>query len=179
VLTNDGVLASRLRRLRSHGIRKQEDWFYNQEELGFNYRMSELQAALGNSQLGKLKGFIGRRVEIALRYVAAFSRKPFSGHIKIATADECSSYHLFVVHFQCEEVRRAAYEHMHARGIRVQVHYIPVYRHDYYANAVRGGLPGAESFYSTCLSLPMYPSLRVDEQDYVIETIGDFLASCL
>lgn len=177
ILTNDEALAKRVQRLRSHGIRKGEDWLYNQEELGFNYRMTEMQAALGHSQLGKLKGFIARRSALAERYQAIFAEAPFAGRVRVATSNSKSSWHLFVIHFQSAQERKAAYDYMQSKGIRVQVHYIPVYHHEYYEGTVPNEFSGSETYYSTCLSLPLYPSLNADEQNYVIESLRTFLSA--
>lgn len=174
VLTNDETLARRARRLRSHGIDKGEGWGYDQAELGFHYRMTELQAALGASQLGKLDVFLQRRRALALRYQRAFSAEPFASRLRIANADPNSAWHLFVVHFADADERRAAYAFLHERNIRVQVHYFPVYRNSYYEKQGHSPLPGAERFYSTCLSLPLFPRLTDGEQDYVIASLRSF-----
>ncbi len=175
VLTNDETLARRLRRLRSHGIEKGEAWTYNQIELGYHYRLTELQAALGASQLEKLDGFVDRRRVLAARYAAAFEQEPFRSRIRMSNRDEGSSWHLFVIHFADEGERRAAYDFLHARNIRAQVHYMPVYRHDYYRKVGHASLPGAEAFYRTCLSLPLYPKLEDEQQDRVIAALEAFL----
>lgn len=175
ILTNDETLARRVRRLRTHGIEPREDWLYDQAELGYHYRMTDLQAALGVSQLARLPEFVARRRELVFRYRQAFSEAPFASRIRIANTDLGSSHHLFVVHFSGEAERKAAYEFFHKKNVRVQVHYMPVYRHSYYANSSVKSLSGVESFYSGCLSLPLYPSLEDEEQTYVIECLRAFL----
>ncbi len=177
VLTNDEMLARRVRRLRSHGIEPRDAWTYDQVELGYHYRMTDLQAALGLSQLSRLPSFLQRRRELAKRYRAALQCEPFSDRIRISSTDEKSAYHLFVVHFENEEERKAAYEHFHRHNVRVQVHYMPVYRHSYYDGPASRNCSGAEAFYSTCLSLPLYPLLKDEEQDYVIQCLKAFLES--
>lgn len=175
VLTNDAVLARRIRKLRSHGIESREDWGYDQSELGYHYRMTDLQAALGKSQLARLPVFLSRRRELAQRYLTAFSEEPFASRVKLPNQDAGSALHLFVVHFENAERRKAAYDFFHRQNVRVQVHYMPVYRHSFYDYANLKNCPGAESFYSSCLSLPLYPLLRDEEQEYVIECLRAFL----
>ncbi|MBC2605782.1 UDP-4-amino-4,6-dideoxy-N-acetyl-beta-L-altrosamine transaminase [Pelagicoccus albus] len=175
VLTNDKTLADRIRKLRSHGIERREAWLYNQTELGYHYRMTDLQAALGVSQLARLPSFLQRRRDLAVRYQTAFSEFPFSDRIRIASQDHLSARHLFVIHFSESEERDAAYRFFHEHNVKVQVHYMPVYRHSYYKEFVDAFLPGAESFYSTCLSLPLFPALKDEEQEYVIECLRRFL----
>lgn len=180
VLTNDATLARRLRRLRSHGIERlegEEGWLYDQIELGSHYRMTEMQAALGLSQLGKLPRFLARRRALAQRYLEVFRSDPALSVLRPACPSEPSAWHLFVVHFRDEAERRAAYRFLHSQGIRVQVHYIPVYRLSYYREAGHGALEGAESFYRTCLSLPLYPDLKDEEQDYVLDCLRAFLGA--
>lgn len=176
VLTNDEVLARRVRRLRSHGIEAKENWLYDQSELGFHYRMTDIQAALGVSQLKRLSVFVDRRRELVARYRSAFSEEPFASRVRISNTDEGSTHHLLVVHFEDERERKAAYLFFQDRRVRVQVHYMPVYRHSYYGESVAVPLDGVERFYSTCLSLPLYPSLKDEEQDYVIECLRAFLS---
>jgi len=177
VLTNDKVLADRIRTLRTHGIENREAWRYDQGELGFHYRMTDLQAALGRSQLGKLPGYLARRRELAGRYRSAFSQEPFASRIRLACKNDGSALHLFVVHFENAEEREAAYSFFHQYNVRVQVHYMPVYRHSYYETRGHIPLPGCEAFYATCLSLPLYPGLTDEEQDFVIRCLKAFLES--
>lgn len=174
VMTNDETLARRVRRLRSHGIEKRDGWRYEQLELGYHYRMTELQAALGRSQLAKLGASVARRRALAARYDAAFAQAPFASRLRAASQDPLSARHLYVVHFESAATRAAAYAYLGERGIGAQVHYEPLYRHPYYA--LRGclELPGAEAFYAGCLSLPMYPALADEEQGRVIGALRDF-----
>ena len=178
VLTNDETLARRARSLRSHGIEKGEGWLYNQTELGFNYRLTDVQAALGRSQLARLGENVRRRRELVGRYRAALAEGRFAGRILAPPVDELSAWHLFVVRFAGGAAERAAaYRFLHERGIRAQVHYLPVYRHDAHRAAAPVDLPGAEAFYAGCLSLPLFPGLRDEEQDRVLATLGAFLES--
>ena len=183
VLTNDATLAKRVRSLRSHGIDRTmvngraDRWLYEQNELGFHYRMTDIQAALGGSQLGKLNQFVSRRRQIAQRYVEALSHSDFAAAVEVSQMDEGSSWHLFVVHFKTSDQRTRAYDFLHEHGVRVQVHYIPVYRHPYYGGQTSQALEGAEQFYSTCLSLPMFPGLKDVEQERVIELLREFVSA--
>lgn len=184
VLTNDDELAARVRRLRTHGIERpaaaatlarEGGWYYEQHELGFNYRLTELQAALGTSQLRKLPQFLERRRALAARYVEALARDPFRRVLRAPVYSPDHSYHLFIVHFRTPELRRRAYDFLLGRNIRTQVHHIPVYRHPYYR--VRYGrqeLPGAEAFYGGCLSLPLFPAMTDADQERVLAALAEF-----
>lgn len=180
VLTNDDALAKRVRRFRSHGIESvllngvRDRWKYAQEGLGFNYRMTELQAALGYSQLKRLPQFLERRRLLAMRYADAFAGQEFSGEIIGASYSEKSAWHLYVVRFLKNGARERAYDFFHKHGIRVQVHYMPVYHHPYYLEVDASLYPGAEDYYSCCLSLPLYPGLSFEEQDRVIHFMREF-----
>ena len=193
VVTNDGELARRLRAFRSHGIERdpahfsgsetREDghakpWLYEQQMLGFNYRMTDIQAALGLSQLGKLDRFLERRRAIARRYDEAFGKLPHLRLPQSTPQDRArSGHHLYVALFDFAAMRTARTAFMkklREQGIGSQVHYIPVYRHPYYAK--RYGLapaafPEAESYYSGCLSLPFYPALTDEDVERVVTTV--------
>ena len=187
LLTKSREDAERARRLRSHGIQLQASqslpldsdmpsWIRGQVELGWNYRMTEIQATLGLSQLKRLSGFLRRRRELAERYRKVLSREPFTGFIRLPPVEEGHAYHLFVIHFPSEKVRNEAHDYLKAKGIATQVHYLPVYRHPYYRNRMgKLRMPGAETYFRGCLSIPLYPMLTDDEQDRVIEAVGEFL----
>jgi UDP-4-amino-4,6-dideoxy-N-acetyl-beta-L-altrosamine transaminase len=169
VTTNSDELAGRLRRFRSHGtISKPEHggWYYEIDELGYNFRISDLQAALGTSQLGKLPRFIERRNELAARYRELLADAPIdlAPDAPIGTRH---AYHLFPV---LVPNRRAVYDAMHAAGIRVQVHYVPIYRHPVYERLgfSAGDYPETERAYAGLLSLPIYPDLTDAQQDTVV-----------
>jgi UDP-4-amino-4,6-dideoxy-N-acetyl-beta-L-altrosamine transaminase len=172
VTTNAESLANRLRRFRNHEIAPKPDeggWYYEIEGLGFNYRMTDLQAALGTSQLGKLDRFVNRRNELAARYRELLADLPVV--LPPAAPDGWRhGYHLFAV--QVPD-RRGVYERMRANGVGVQVHYVPVYRHPLYADlgVSPGDFPNTEQVYAGLLSLPLYPDLTEDEQDRVAEVL--------
>ncbi len=181
VLTNDETVARRARSLRSHGIvkeptltRSEGGWAYAQEALGWNYRMTDLQASLGESQLKRLDAFVESRRDRARRYDEAFRADLFGHCFERPYFDPQSSWHLYVVRFRDSDLRRRAYEWLQNEGIGVQVHYRPVYRHPYYERLGEGPLPGAESFYERCLSLPLYPSLADSDQIRVIAVLEEF-----
>lgn len=187
VLTHDAALAARVRRLRTHGIEKpataelppgEGAWFYEQRELGYHYRMTDIQAALGASQLAKLPAFLERRRELARRYARALAGPPFQRVLSAPAFHLDHAYHLYVVRFRDSELRRRAYDHLAERRIRAQVHYIPVYRHPHYRRlGMRQDLPGAEAWYSGCLSLPLFPRMTDEDQQRVIDALREFAAN--
>lgn len=177
VTTNDPDLAEALRRFRNHGIERLPDvdpWYYEVRSLGFNYRLTDLQAALGTSQLAKLPQLIARRNEIAHRYREGLAGLPVTLP-PAAPAGTVHGYHLFAV--QVAE-RRRVFEGLHAQGIRVQVHYVPIHRHPVYADLGFGpaDLPATEAAYAGLLSLPMYPTLTDADVDRVIGALAGLVA---
>lgn len=171
VTTNDDQLAERLRRFRSHGTERRPDeggWAYAVVELGFNYRMSDLHAALGLHQLPSLDRFIGRRNEIADRY-----RSLLAGVVGLPPAAPTGTrhgHHLFPV---LVPDRRRVYDGLRAAGIAAQVHYVPVHHHPISAGTAlpAGGLPVCDAVYDQLLSLPVFPDLTDDEVDLVATTL--------
>lgn len=184
VTLNDAVQAERLRRLRNHAVTRDaalmseapQPWSYEQLELGFNYRMNELEAALGHSQLGKLAGFVQRRRHLAGLYQARLGTpvRP------VPIGPGAPSLHLFqvLVDFQALGVSRAAVmTAMAASGVGTQVHYIPLYRQPYFAARYgQSALPGAESFYAQVLALPLFPAMADDDVDRVVQALEAALA---
>lgn len=179
VVTNDEGLYRRLKLLRSHGITREEDlmekneggWYYEQLELGYNYRMTDIQAALGSSQLKKLDGFIARRKEIAHIYSQAFGAE--EGMILPTVIPEAESgWHLYVIQ-AVKRGRKEVYDALRKAGLNINVHYIPVYHHPYYQRHGYGGVccPNAEKLYQRMISLPIFPALKEEEQQYVIDTV--------
>lgn len=184
VTTRSDDLAERLRRFRTHGfvresadLRRPEEgaWYHEQHELGFNYRLSDIHSALGLAQLGRLGQFIERRNEVAVRYREALAGVEELELPPTAPGGGRHGYHLFVVrHRSGEAARRALYDALHEEKILVQVHYLPVYWHPYYADRFgfsEGLCPAAEAYYRSCLSLPCFPALEAADQDRVIEAL--------
>ncbi|MDP9510828.1 UDP-4-amino-4,6-dideoxy-N-acetyl-beta-L-altrosamine transaminase [Pseudomonas protegens] len=183
VLTNRPELAERLRRLRSHGMTRDPQqmseashgpWYYQQVELGFNYRMTDLQAALGLSQLKKLDGFVQRRQYLAARYQQLLQDLPLT--LPKAQADAQSAWHLYVVRLQLDGLQRShrqVFEGLREAGIGVNLHYIPVHLQPYYQalGFAQGDFPEAEHYYAEAISLPIYPGLSDSEQDYVVQQV--------
>ncbi|ROL81909.1 UDP-4-amino-4,6-dideoxy-N-acetyl-beta-L-altrosamine transaminase [Pseudomonas protegens] len=183
VLTNRPELADRLRRLRSHGMTRDPQqmsevshgpWYYQQVELGFNYRMTDLQAALGLSQLNKLDGFVQRRQYLAARYHRLLQDLPLT--LPRAQADAQSAWHLYVVRLQLDGLQhshRQIFEGLREAGIGINLHYIPVHLQPYYQalGFAQGDFPEAEHYYAEAISLPIYPGLSDSEQDYVVQQV--------
>ncbi|MBG0789045.1 MAG: UDP-4-amino-4,6-dideoxy-N-acetyl-beta-L-altrosamine transaminase [Desulfovibrionaceae bacterium] len=176
VLTDDPALEERLRNFRNHGIttdaRTRERsgmWFYEMRDLGYNYRMTDIQAALGTSQMKKLPAFLKRRRAIAARYDQAFAGtrvRPLA-----VRENALHAYHLYVVRVPN---RDEVYKKLRENGIFAQVHYIPVHFHPYYRERLGTGeelCPAAEAAYDEILSLPMFPDLTDDEQGYVVDKV--------
>lgn len=188
-LTNNPDLARRMARLRSHGITRDQaemskpsdgPWYYEQIELGYNYRMTELQAALGLSQMASLDKFVRRRHEIAARYDSALN----STHVTKPWQhpDNYSGYHLYVIRVLDEGdglPHRAIFEELRRAGIGVNLHYIPVYRQPYYSRMGFDAkeFPEAERYYSEAISLPLFPTLSVSDQDKVIDQVNQLTKS--
>ncbi len=189
-LTNDGQLAKSMRLLRSHGItsdelemhiRPQEElWNYQQIHLGFNYRMTDIHAALGLSQMHRLDEFVAKRHTIAKRYNQMLSDLPII--IPWQHPDGYSSYHLYIIRLKLDKINmthRQLYEALRTAGILVNLHYIPVYRQPYYGkkNFREGYCQQAEKYYSEAISLPIYPGLSEEKQLYVIQCLVNIMAN--
>lgn len=183
-LTNDADLHRRLAMLRSHGLVRdsarlgradQGAWYYEQQSLGFNYRMTDMQAALGLSQLRRLDVFLAARRRLAARYEVLLADlqvvRPWQA------PEGRSAFHLYPIQVRPED-RRRVFDGLRARGIGVQVHYIPVHTQPYYqALGFRTGeYPQAERYYAGSISLPIYAGLSDAEQDVVVEALRDELS---
>lgn len=176
VTTKSDKVAEKVRLLRTHGITKDPDtleenhggWYYEMHELGYNYRLSDMQAALGHSQLSRAKAGIARRREIAKRYEAAFA--DLNLDLLQGAANQDHAFHLFIVHL---ENRADIYQQLRSKHIYSQVHYIPVHTMPYYKQLAEYSLPCAETYYEGCLSLPMYHGLTDDDQARVIEVMTE------
>jgi UDP-4-amino-4,6-dideoxy-N-acetyl-beta-L-altrosamine transaminase len=186
ITTNSKALYDKLLLLRTHGITKnldglsnknEEPWFYEMQELGFNYRLTDIQCALGISQLDKVRGFIKKRMAIANVYDKAFSKTESVEIIKPSEGYK-NAYHLYIIKVKNAETRLNMFKYLMSKDIFCQVHYIPVYWHPYYQNMgfKKGTCPKAEEFYERIISIPMYPGLKKMEQNKVIKTISGFCA---
>lgn len=179
IVTDNEEFYKKMMLFRSHGITRDENlmtrndgpWFYQQLDLGYNYRITDIQCALGCSQMKKLDRFLARRKEIVARYNEAFADceniiTPYQ------LPDTESGWHLYIVQVKnCD--RRKVFEALREQGIAVNVHYIPVYMHPYYQEHGYKDVhcKNAEEIYSHILSLPLYPTLTKEQQEYVIETL--------
>ncbi|HHQ6574832.1 TPA: UDP-4-amino-4,6-dideoxy-N-acetyl-beta-L-altrosamine transaminase [Serratia fonticola] len=183
-LTNDKQLAEKMRLARSHGITRDTQamtqepdgpWYYQQTELGLNYRMTEMQAALGISQMKRIDGFVARRHQLANRYDQLLAGLPLK--IPYQSADSYSGYHLYPIVLDNKEKRLAVFNAMRAANIGVNVHYIPVHTQPYYLalGHKMGDYPQSELYYSGAISLPMYATLSDIEQDFVVKTLKEQL----
>ncbi len=177
VTTDDAALAARLRRLRNHGIDTDHRlraetgaWFYEVTELGFNYRLTDFQCALGLSQLGKLDSWIDTRRRLAAAYDDAFAAVDHVTPVTLRT-DASHAYHLYVVQVAN---RDAVFAGLRARGIGANVHYVPVHLHPFYRERFGTGpgqCPVAESAYARILSLPLFPQMTADDAAFVVAAL--------
>lgn len=182
-VTNDSALVKKMARLRSHGVTRYAEemthapdgpWYYQQIELGFNYRMTEIQAALGVSQMHRLDAFVSERHTLANRY-----NQLLSGTHVITPwqhPDSHSAYHLYVVQVPSGGTgagHAQAFENLRAGGVGVNLHYIPLYRQPYYATMgfKRSDFPESEAYYAHAISLPLFPGLTTQEQDEVVHLL--------
>jgi dTDP-4-amino-4,6-dideoxygalactose transaminase len=184
VTTNHRELYQALVRLRSHGITRDAaqmgepahgPWYYEQIELGYNYRMTDLQAALGASQMDKLDRFVRRRRELADRYDQLLAGLPVRPLARSPQAE--SAWHLYIIRLQLQKLRkshRQVFQAMRAQRIGVQLHYIPVFLHPYYRKLAGGGAadcPEALSYYAEAMTLPLYYGLTEEQQDRVVAAL--------
>ncbi|WP_422357910.1 UDP-4-amino-4,6-dideoxy-N-acetyl-beta-L-altrosamine transaminase [Qipengyuania flava] len=183
-LTNDANLAERMERLRSHGITRDQKlmvdesegpWYYQQLELGLNYRMTDIQAALGLCQLTRLDKFVARRREIADAYDAALADVALDVPGRLPGAE--SSWHLYVIRLHDQSRHRQAFEGLRANGIGVNLHYIPVHLQPYYRQFGfgPGDFPASENYYARAISVPMYPDLTDEMQAIVVAAVTEVI----
>jgi UDP-4-amino-4,6-dideoxy-N-acetyl-beta-L-altrosamine transaminase len=181
ITTNDEAIYKRLLNIRSHGIQQDYSkriyddalWYYEMQELGFNYRLTDFQAALGLSQLKRADGGLEKRREIASRYNDAFLGRQFiKGQSGVV---EGHGYHLYVIEVN---KKKELHSYLRDKNIYAQIHYIPCHIMPYYKQFgwKEGDMPHAENYYKGCISLPIYPTLCENEQEYVINSINDFFA---
>jgi perosamine synthetase len=192
ITTNDPVLYHRLCDLRTHGITKDAarlgrndgPWYYEQQSLGFNYRICDLQCALGVSQLAKQNRFLERRRTIARIYDEALSREPLRSKLAPLAIEpgRSSAYHLYVVRLKpklgenleaLNARRRQVFDTLRSRGVAPQVHYIPVHHQPFHAALADNDLAGADSYYAGCLSIPMFPALTDQAIEQVIAALTE------
>lgn len=188
VLTNNTEFYSRMERFRTHGITRkagqmvgecQGPWYYEQVELGYNYRMSDIQAALGVSQFKRLDEFVARRHDLAKRYDDALDDLPVVRPWQ--SSDSYSAFHLYVIRLCLDRIsksRREVIEELRLRNIFVNIHYIPVHLQPYYAQMgfSVGDFEQAETYYREAMTLPLYYSLKDEEQDYVVAAIREIIS---
>lgn len=188
ILTNDPNLYDRLIRLRSHGITRDPQqmvgdshgpWYYQQLELGFNYRMTDLQAALGLRQLQRLDEFVERRRFLAQRYDQHLAELPLT--LPFQHPDTRSSWHLYIIRLKLDQIQashREVFAALRALGIGVNLHYIPVHTQPYYRQFgfQWGDFPNAEAYYREAISLPLYYGLTLAQQDQVIQALKQVLS---
>jgi dTDP-4-amino-4,6-dideoxygalactose transaminase len=186
VTTQDDTTAQCLKLLRSHGITRdahllsaapEGPWIYEQLELGFNYRLTDLQAALGASQLERMDAWQRRRESLADSYDELLAGLPLTCPTRVAGVR--SSWHLYAIELQGTVSRAAVFGAMRAAGIGVNVHYIPIHIQPYYARLGfrRGDFPAAEGYYERALSLPLFPAMTTEQQRYVVQTLKEALSS--
>lgn len=184
-VTNDPELAERMALLRSHGITRDSTkmtkasdgpWYYQQIDLGFNYRMTDIQAALGSSQMERLDEFVSKRHVVAERYDALLTGLPVITPWR--NPESLSAFHLYVVRLRLNEIEKthlAVFEQMRSQGIGVNLHYIPVHLQPYYETlGFRSGYcPEGERYYGEAISLPLYPGLTEDNQNRVVDALKE------
>jgi UDP-4-amino-4,6-dideoxy-N-acetyl-beta-L-altrosamine transaminase len=181
ITTNNKKLYEKILTLRTHGMTKNPDllqenhggWYYEMQDLGYNYRLPDMLAALGISQLEKAEVNLEKRKQIALRYDQAFANTAVKTHL-FDQEKNSHAYHLYVIEV---EKRKELYEYLAKNNIFAQVHYVPVHLQPYYKSlgSKKGDFPLAEAYYEKCLSLPMYPTLSEEEQSFVIEKVLAFV----
>jgi UDP-4-amino-4,6-dideoxy-N-acetyl-beta-L-altrosamine transaminase len=183
VLTNNKIYDDKITLFAKHGVTRDVEqmvteshgpWYYQQVALGYNYRMSDLHAALGLSQLSKLDSFIFRRTELALKYQKKLINLPLK--LPAFSDSSNSAWHLYMVEL-IQHDRKSVYEQLHAKGVGVNVHYIPIHLHPYYQQLgfKKGDFPIAENFYNNALTLPLFPSLSDEQQNIVIDVLHKIL----
>lgn len=183
IMTNSSSLAERCRLFSKHGITRDENlmegasegpWYYEQVALGYNYRLSDLHAALGISQLKRVDSFINERRRLAANYLKKLADLP----LKLPQVDalDTASWHLFMIELR-EHERKTIYTALHKKGVGVNVHYIPIHRHPYYQKLgfKKDQFPASERFYENALTLPLYYGLQEDEQNKVINVLHSLL----
>ena len=182
VVTNNNKLYQRLASLRTHGIVKLPEikpWYYEMRELGYNYRLTDLQSALGLAQLKRANKFLAKRRQLAVRYSQKLTGWP---NLILPLEDATSVWHLYplLIDFQAlKKTRVELFKLAQRHGINLQVHYIPIHLQPYYQKNLgykKGDFPVAEKVYDKEISLPLYPNLTISQQDLVIKLIRQFIS---
>lgn len=187
IMTNDQKIYDKLRLLRSHGMTRNQAymqgesegaWYYQQIDLGYNYRITDIQCALGLSQLKRINEFVQKRYRLAKRYDQALGQLP----LILPFQEECnySTYHLYVIQLKLDQIkktRRQVFDELRAAGIGASVHYIPVHLQPYYQKFgfKPGDCPVAERYYSAAITLPLHPGLSLAEQDFIVDALKKIL----
>ena len=179
ITTNSKRLYEKLLNLRTHGIQQDyskriyddELWYYEMQDLGYNYRLTDIQSALANSQLLRAEKGLKKRKKIAERYFNFFNDKTYIN--ALTNVLDGHAYHLYIIEV---EKRKELHSFLRNRGIFSQIHYIPAHLMPYYRNKGwnKGDLPIAEKYYEKCISLPIYPTLSVSDQKFVIDSVHNF-----
>ncbi len=183
-LTNNSVLSDKMSLLHSHGITRDSkkmthepdgEWYYQQINLGFNYRMTDIQAALGVSQLDRLDKYVSRRHELASRYNNFL--KDFPLVIPYQHIDTYSSFHLYIIRLKDEKKHKKVFEYLRKKNVFVNLHYIPVHTHPHYqkTNVEFTHLNHSEQYYKDAISLPLYPAMTEQQQEFVISSLSEAL----
>jgi UDP-4-amino-4,6-dideoxy-N-acetyl-beta-L-altrosamine transaminase len=184
-MTNIKKYAEKMELLRSHGITRNPEkmtntqdgpWYYEQIDLGFNYRMSDIHAALGCSQMERIDKYVARRHKIAKKYDEAFNEIPVS--LPYRCPDSHSSFHLYTIRLDSahtDKKRLTVFNELYKQDIGVNVHYIPIYHHKFYSGFDPCSFPGSEKYYNETITIPIYYNLTEEEQDRVIKAVlGEF-----
>jgi len=186
-VTNNSQLAERMTLLRSHGTTRKHDlmthkadgdWYYQQLDLGFNYRLTDIQAVLGISQLGRLDEYVIKRNAIAKYYNEKLKELPLQ--LPIVNVEKYSSFHLYVILLELDstdKTRREVFDYLRREGVGVNVHYIPIHTQPYYKKMgfKTGDFPEVECYYSRAITIPIYPSLTNEEQDFIVNSLKTVL----
>jgi UDP-4-amino-4,6-dideoxy-N-acetyl-beta-L-altrosamine transaminase len=186
-LTNNKILASKMSLLRTHGITRSSSemdkteegsWYYEQQSLGYNYRITDIQAALGASQAKRLDEFVSKRNEISKRYINRLSNLDLN--FQYVSKDSYSAYHLFVISLKNKDDiynKKKIFESLRSHGIGVNLHYIPIYHHPFYKKMGfnKADFTNSENYYKSAISIPLFPGLSIESQDFVVKKIYEAL----
>ncbi len=186
VTTNDSLLADKIRSLRSHGVTRDKDqlkenhgpWYYEQQALGYNYRLTDIQAALGVSQIKRLESFINNRIQISKFYLDSLKKLPIE--LPYIDSDSTSSWHLFIIKLKLQAISKThkqVFEELRQEGVGVNLHYIPIYKQPYYQeNGYKDDFcEVAENYYNRAISIPIYHGMTQQQQQTVVNALTKVL----